>query len=70
MNITKDSARATLKSINRHLRKNYSPEGREYGSDYATFAVLHPEICKMTQICAFAVTGNTGRFVPVGYLGA
>ena len=58
----KQSAIATAKSINRHMRRNW--HGGMFGWDYATFSVYFPRMCAVFNEAATVIAGRKGRFLP------
>ena len=64
-NLQHCSIRATLKAINRWVRK-YPPfqGGRTFGVDYPTWNVCYPQTAAIFQRCAEIHTGRSGFFMP------
>ncbi len=63
--ITKDSAKAVIKSINRQVNKmEYFKGGKQFGVDFATWSVTCPQMAQMFSEAAKVLTGREGRFLP------
>ena len=60
--MNKPEAIATVKAINRHLRKHW--HGGVFGWDYATFSAVHPGLCSVFNKAASVIAGRKGRFLP------
>ena len=64
----KAQARATLKAINRHVRKERIFEGgRTFGVDWPTWCMCYPQLAMTFQRLAEFVTGRKGCFMPAHF---
>jgi hypothetical protein len=60
-----DQARAIIKAINRHVRRNrLFAGGRTFGVDYSTWRVSFPQLSATYQAAAEILMGRSGRFMP------
>lgn len=59
------NARAIVKTINRRCRRHrYFEGGRQFGVDYTTWVMCHPQMAFEYSRAAEALTGRKGRFIP------
>lgn len=57
-----NEAKATMKSINRQIRKHWY--GGMIGWDFTTFTVIYPRISGVFNQAAEVLTGRKGRYLP------
>lgn len=63
MNTTE--ARATIKAINRWVRRTRPFEGgRQFGVDWPTWSACYPQTAQVFLRSARAITGRDGLFMP------
>ena len=59
------AARATLKAINRHVKKEgIFSGGRAFGVDWPTWWTCYPQMAQTFQRCGSILTGREGNFMP------
>lgn len=59
------TSRAILKAINRHIRKaRFFDGGRQYGVDWPTWSICHPQLARTFRHHAELIAGRTGLFMP------
>ena len=64
--MTPSEARATVKAINRHIRKDRPFQGgMQYGVDWPTWATCYPQTATLFNRAAQVLMGRDGRFMPI-----
>lgn len=68
--MNKQTAKAIVKSVNRHMRQAYArethdPRDMTTGWDYTTWRAVYPQLSAVYQAACESYVGRPGRFVPV-----
>jgi len=59
------NARATIKAINRRIRRHgFFDGGKAFGVDYTTWSLIYPQMASTFNAACEELTGRKGRFLP------